>query len=842
MYFTQQWFLEAEQQFKQLSGPAKFDPIDIQLLPGAVLKKQRFYPLSQQKYRAAQDLVQDYLNRDILRHSYSPYSSPVLIVPKPGGRWRFVSDFRELNLITKLDAYPLPLISGVMARVSRGKVYALIDLKDGFYQLQITPQASEYCAVALPFGLYEFTRLVMGWTNAPANFQRKINQMLTWGITNNYIDEDTVEAYVDDLLVYAQDMQSLFQHVNKLLTLLIHFNMAIIPSKCHFGVTSAKYLGFILIPGGKTLSQQITDRIKEKLHNIWLESANETDETKIVRYTQKIIGTLVYFQQFIPRFTVKARFLFNKLKEKTPFTSDDKNKLQQIINELAEHHTIYSPDANKETEVFTDASNYHMGYAAFQDGKIIDLGSKKLQTQKVIASTTEREIATIRFAIKKLTPIINIQTATIHTDHKPILGLLKTPLNLLNNALATIVNEITQSGATIAYIKGKNNILADALSRRSNFEIPDNQIQINTRPEMNDVETNPGPANMDSRPDSRYTPQQKEVIARRKETSRALREIKQRKGDTTQRTVIHEMWEIHCLEKKDELSQLIQNPTLPVKPTETHRSPHRVPGDMWEMLSRLDAPLEDEDAVRRLKPEIQQGEWFHLIRIIPQLKNQNWINHQKSYQKHQLRHNRRPEMNDVETNPGPYSPQQLEFIKRQKPVFQALEEINKRKGIQQEATIHQVISLQQKDQEIQTIQDSSSYSQPKETKKNFYKNISKEMWTKLANLDAPLNNWRAVNRLFPLLQNRENSAIRREVAIARFNLRHNSRPDMNDVEMNPGPVQAILKILVILTCCLTTQTSGQIIPFGENYAQSQKGLSSQICLVQRKANNTQLRK
>jgi len=359
---------------------------------------------------------------------------------------------------------------------------------------------------------------------------------------------------------------------------------------------------------------------------------------------------------------------------------------------------------------------------------------------------------------------------------------------------------------------------------------------------MNDVETNPGPANMDSRPDSRYTPQQKEVIARRKETSRALREIKQRKGDTTQRTVIHEMWEIHCLEKKDELSQLIQNPTLPVKPTETHRSPHRVPGDMWEMLSRLDAPLEDEDAVRRLKPEIQQGEWFHLIRIIPQLKNQNWINHQKSYQKHQLRHNRRPEMNDVETNPGPYSPQQLEFIKRQKPVFQALEEINKRKGIQQEATIHQVISLQQKDQEIQTIQDSSSYSQPKETKKNFYKNISKEMWTKLANLDAPLNNWRAVNRLFPLLQNRENSAIRREVAIARFNLRHNSRPDMNDVEMNPGPVQAILKILVILTCCLTTQTSGQIISFGENYAQSQKGLSSQICLVQRKANNTQLRK
>jgi len=223
----------------------------------------------------------------------------------------------------------------------------LIDLKDGFYQIAITKQSSEYCAITLPFGLYEFTRLVMGWTNAPAEFQRKINQMLAWGIANGIIDDGTVEAYVDDLLVFAQDMPSLFHHVNRLITLLIHFNMAIIPTKCHFGVTSAKYLGFVLIPGEKTLTTQITERIKEKLHNIWLECCNETDKDKIIKYTQRIIGTLVYFRQFIPRFTVKARFLFSKLKTGSPFTKEDNNKLQEIITELAEHHTIYSPSANR---------------------------------------------------------------------------------------------------------------------------------------------------------------------------------------------------------------------------------------------------------------------------------------------------------------------------------------------------------------------------------------------------------------------------------------------------------------------------------------------------------------
>lgn len=414
-----------------------------------------------------------------MQHSRSLYCSPVVIVPKPDGRFRLVSDLRELNKVTKPDAYPLPLIADLFLRVSKGKVFALIDLKDGFYQIQLSSNASEMCAIVLPFGLYEFTRLVMGWTNAPSEFQRKINEMLNWGIAYHYILEDTIEAYIDDLLVYAQDMATLFDNVNRLIKLLLRYNMAIIPSKCHFGVKSAKYLGFILVPGGKTLSTQITNRIKEKLHNIWTEGCNETDKTKVIKYTQRIIGTLVYFQQFIPRFTVKARFLFNKLSTGSPYTQDDIVKLQEIIDKLAEHHTIYTPCWQTETEVFTDASNYHMGYAAFQNHKIVDLGSKKLQTKKVIASTIEREMATIKYAINRLTPMIDLKKATIFTDHNPILGILKSPLHKLPNALATIVDEITRSQVTISYVKGKNNILADALSRRTCLEEPTKKFQIN---------------------------------------------------------------------------------------------------------------------------------------------------------------------------------------------------------------------------------------------------------------------------------------------------------------------------------------------------------------------------
>jgi len=291
------------------------------------------------------------LRKGILRHSRSPYSNLALIVPKPNGRWRLVVDLRELNKITKLDAYPLPLIHLLYNKVSKEKVF-LIDLKDGFYQIPVTSTSSELVSVVFPFGLYEFTRLIMGWTNAPAEFQRKMNQMLQYGLDNNLIQRDTVEADVDDLLAYAEDMPSLFRIVNQLLDLLLHFNVAIIPQKCHFGVTKAKYLGYVLVPGGRTLNSQITDKIQQQLEGIWSDTQHITKDKDIVKHTQRILGTLVYFQKFLPRFTIKARFLFDKLTTSKPFNQDDKKKLEKIVKELSLHHTIHTPSTKWKRKYF----------------------------------------------------------------------------------------------------------------------------------------------------------------------------------------------------------------------------------------------------------------------------------------------------------------------------------------------------------------------------------------------------------------------------------------------------------------------------------------------------------
>jgi len=90
-------------------------------------------------------------------------------------------------------------------------------------------------------------------------------------------------------------------------------------------------------------------------------------------------------------------------------------------------------------------------------------GKKKLRGKRVIESTIDRELQRVVYAIEKSKPLVNLKKAILYTD--PLVGMLKTPLNKLSNIQATSVAKITSSGITLKYIKGKANILADALSR-----------------------------------------------------------------------------------------------------------------------------------------------------------------------------------------------------------------------------------------------------------------------------------------------------------------------------------------------------------------------------------------
>ena len=107
----------------------------------------------------------------------SPWSSPINIVGKKDGGIRVTQDYRKLNELTIQDAYPLPKIDHLLAMLSKSRYFTKIDCFSGFYQIPMSQESKELTAFACEFGLFHFNVMPMGLTNAPATFQRVMNEV-----------------------------------------------------------------------------------------------------------------------------------------------------------------------------------------------------------------------------------------------------------------------------------------------------------------------------------------------------------------------------------------------------------------------------------------------------------------------------------------------------------------------------------------------------------------------------------------------------------------------------------------------------------------------------------------
>ncbi|MCP3663817.1 MAG: RNA-directed DNA polymerase [Gammaproteobacteria bacterium] len=126
-------------------------------------------PMSQRKI--VDEEIQKMQTAGVTRPSNSPWSSPVVLVPKPDGTVRFCVDFRALNAVTKKDTWPLPLISEILDSLNNAKYFMSMDLMAGYWQVPMAPEDIEKTAVVTHNAKWEFTRMPFGLCNAPATFQ-----------------------------------------------------------------------------------------------------------------------------------------------------------------------------------------------------------------------------------------------------------------------------------------------------------------------------------------------------------------------------------------------------------------------------------------------------------------------------------------------------------------------------------------------------------------------------------------------------------------------------------------------------------------------------------------------
>lgn len=139
------------------------------------------------------EIIDDLLNRKIIRQSASEYASPIVLTRKKSGEIRMCVDYCVLNKVIARDNYPLPLIEDQLDVLRGKKFYSALDLKDGFYHIVMSPESVKYTSFVTPLGQFEFVRMPFGLKIGPQLFQRFVNKVL-----HEFIKEGTVVVYMDD--------------------------------------------------------------------------------------------------------------------------------------------------------------------------------------------------------------------------------------------------------------------------------------------------------------------------------------------------------------------------------------------------------------------------------------------------------------------------------------------------------------------------------------------------------------------------------------------------------------------------------------------------------------------
>jgi len=224
------------------------------------------YSLSPVELSTLRTFINENLNTGFIRPTASSHAALVLFVKKKVGSLCLCVDFRGLNKITKKDRYPLPLISDLLDSPSCAKIYSKINLRHAYHLVQIALGDEWKTAFRTHYGSYEWLVMPFGLTNAPAAFQRFVNT-----IFDDMLDVCVV-MYLDDILIYSEDMESHQQHVQEVLCRLRLHGLFTKPEKCEFHSDSVEYLGYRLSPEGLTMSPDKIQTISD-----WPESRKVKD-------------------------------------------------------------------------------------------------------------------------------------------------------------------------------------------------------------------------------------------------------------------------------------------------------------------------------------------------------------------------------------------------------------------------------------------------------------------------------------------------------------------------------------------------------------------------------------
>ena len=187
------------------------------------------------------------LDGGAIRPSKSPWCKAIVLVRKKDGTLRFCIDFRKLNARTKKVSFPLPRMQETMESMVGARFFSSMDLKSGFWQVRMSEKSWQYTAFTEgSLGVYEFLQMPYRLCNAPATFQRLMQNCL------GELNLTYALVYLDDMIVYSKTKEDHLRRLQAVFERFHEHGLKLKPSKCRFLRKQITFLGHEVSADGMT--------------------------------------------------------------------------------------------------------------------------------------------------------------------------------------------------------------------------------------------------------------------------------------------------------------------------------------------------------------------------------------------------------------------------------------------------------------------------------------------------------------------------------------------------------------------------------------------------------------
>ena len=389
-----------------------------------------------------------------------------IVIVEKGDKVRICIDPKHLNNALKNFRYPIPSLDELKQDLKDAQYFSVLDLKDGFWHVELDENSRKLCSFSTPFGMYQFNRLPFGIKIASETFQKYMFD--TFG------DLKGVKFYIDDIIIFGKDLNEHDLNVRAVMIRARERGIKFNVKKVQFTETEVKFFGHIFSKNSVSIDPT---RI-ETITDIPVPS-NKND-------VQKFLGVVNYMRNFIPHLPKLTHNIRDLLKNDSEFVWQDQHQvefenLKCVIKDSA-CCTLF--DEKLPLELETDASSYGLGACLKQGEKIICYASRCLSDIEKEYGQIEKEFLAVFFGCKKFHDYVYGRRVIVKSDHKPLESIMLKDLSKIGSRrLQRLRLKLYKYDLHLDYKPGSKIPIADYLSRYTSCNV-DKDFEENVMKQM----------------------------------------------------------------------------------------------------------------------------------------------------------------------------------------------------------------------------------------------------------------------------------------------------------------------------------------------------------------------